>query len=66
MFVSAMCVSEKNHLKAFVAYCKSDKQGLKALREKNWADFATFYNGPKYFKYSYDTSIKANYEKLGH
>lgn len=61
-FVNAMYINEYEHLKAFIRYCMSRKiDGF--LREKNWAKFAEFYNGPGYKKNNYDTKLATAYRK---
>ena len=49
-FVQAMTTSEAAHMRAFVAFVKSDSAMAKALRDKNWAGFAKRYNGSGYKK----------------
>ncbi|WP_203141920.1 N-acetylmuramidase family protein [Marinobacter mangrovi] len=61
-FVKAMSKSEKNHLKALVNYIKSKPSVHKALKNKNWLEFALGYNGPN--QDDYDKEMKENYEKL--
>ncbi|MFC5708023.1 N-acetylmuramidase domain-containing protein [Aeromonas eucrenophila] len=58
-FVSALSVSEKNHLKAFVNFIKADNRLLKAIRAKDWLAFALVYNGPR--QKGYDKRMKDNY-----
>jgi LysM repeat protein len=62
-FAKAMSKSEREHLKAFVAYCKYNKLE-KALKEKDWKKIAQGYNGPQYYKNKYDEKIRVEYEKL--
>lgn len=62
-FVDAMKVSEDEHLKAFVKVIKA--WGLAPeLRVKDWAAFASQYNGSAYKKNKYDTKMAAAYEKF--
>lgn len=62
-FVDAMKVSEDEHLKAFVKVIKT--WGLAPeLRMKDWAAFASQYNGPAYRKNKYDTKMAVAYEKF--
>jgi hypothetical protein len=46
-FVLAMFDSEGQHLRAFIAFCKSLGLG-KALAQHDWEKFARSYNGPHY------------------
>jgi hypothetical protein len=61
-YVQAMCISEREHLKAFVNLISSDADKQKALIEKNWTTFARLYNGKNYKKNNYDKKIKVAYE----
>lgn len=61
-FVNALSCSEKNHLKAFVNFIKSDGRLAKAIVEKNWLAFAKAYNGPA--QQGYDSRMEANYNAL--
>lgn len=62
-FVDAMKVSEDEHLKAFVKVIKA--WGLAPeLKAKDWAAFASQYNGADYRKNKYDTKLAAAYEKF--
>jgi hypothetical protein len=67
-FVSAMCESEDNQLKAFINFLKSTKLNI-PLKEKNFAKFARGYNGPNYDKEpgrdnDYDTRLAKAYNKF--
>lgn len=62
-FAFAMSRAESEHLKAFVHFVGSDKAMLEALRKKNWAAFASRYNGPAYKKNKYDEKMKEEYER---
>ncbi len=61
-FVNALSCSEKNHLKAFVNFIKSDGRLAKAIVEKNWLAFAKAYNGPA--QKGYDRRMEAHYNAL--
>jgi len=63
-FVSAQMESERRQLDAFVAVVLANRTWLSAIRDKDWAAFARGYNGPKYRENSYDTKMKAAYERL--
>jgi hypothetical protein len=58
-----MCQSVQDQLRAFVAYIKSDPVGRRALQQKQWTDFARWYNGPEYWKKHYDKGLEHNYEQ---
>lgn len=62
--VIALSKSERAHLDAFIQFVGSDKVLKKALREKNWAEFARRYNGPKYQENKYDLKLEQEYTKL--
>lgn len=49
---------------AFVKFNLSNSKMRRALINKDWATFASVYNGPTYYRYNYDRRIKANYEKI--
>lgn len=59
-FVDAMCVSEREHLAAFVAYVRTRKLDG-ALRTRDWPAFAAAYNGPRYKDNHYDEKLVAAY-----
>lgn len=61
-FVAMMCESERKQLDALVKYI--EKNCLKAAREKDWKAIASAYNGPKYWKNSYDRQLKEKYDQL--
>ena len=55
---------ERSHLMAFVKFVKADHGMWKALKDKNWAEFARRYNGPAYAKNQYDTKLAAAYKSF--
>jgi N-acetylmuramidase len=59
-FVNAMFVSEGEHLKLFMAYCKG-KNIIRHMDKKNWKSFAEGFNG--LYQVGYDTRIAAAYLK---
>jgi len=64
-FVKAMSRSQKEQLKAFVAYIKYVNPSIKKhLANKDWAATAKAYNGPGYKKNNYDTKLEAAYKKI--
>jgi hypothetical protein len=62
-FVEEMKQSERNHLKAFVGFIKSNKTLHKALMVKDWETVARCYNGVNYAKNSYHLKMAENYKK---
>ena len=62
-FVVAMRESESNQLDAFVSFVQSHPNMVTALRNQDWASFASAYNGPGYRENSYDTKIADAYER---
>lgn len=59
-FVAAMAQSEQAQLKAFIAFVRS--AGLApSLRRRDWAGFATGYNGPGYAENDYDGKLAMAY-----
>jgi len=62
-FINAMYKSEREQLKAFMNFIKS--QGLvDELQRKDWAGFARGYNGKAYAINKYDKKLSAAYDKL--
>lgn len=57
--VAIMCESEKKQLDAVKLFIK--RNCLKEVQNKNWSGIAFAYNGPKYKKNKYDTSLKKHY-----
>lgn len=55
--------TEEGQLNIFVKFIQSDKRLVKALKEKDWTTFASIYNGPNYYKNSYDTRMKEAYNR---
>lgn len=64
-FMKSMCDSEGNQLDAFVRFIKADGELHKAMKEKNWAVFASEYNGPAYRDNLYDTKLATAYQRFG-
>jgi hypothetical protein len=55
--------SSEGQIKSFLNFVKSDHRKLKALLDKNWAEFARLYNGKAYKKNNYDVKLKSSYDK---
>ncbi|TDL99632.1 MAG: peptidoglycan-binding protein [Flavobacteriaceae bacterium] len=55
-FVNAMYKGEKEHLMAFCAFIKSQRL-QDELQRKDFAGFASVYNGPRFKKNKYDTKM---------
>lgn len=64
-FYTEMCISESSQLQIFVSFLlhKDNKSMLQALRNGNWAKFASLYNGPNYEDNDYDTKLLAAYRR---
>jgi hypothetical protein len=64
-YVQLMCRHERDQLEAFVRFVtKTLSHGrplVDLLRAKSWADFALFYNGPRYRENAYDDRLHAAY-----
>lgn len=61
-FVTDMKKSEGRQLQAFVSFIKANKMDGH-LKRKDWAKFASRYNGTGYKKNKYDTKLAAAYKK---
>jgi len=61
-FVFDISRSEKNQLKAFVSFIRSDNVLLRSIRNKDWLAFAKRYNGKK--QKGYDLRMRENYNAL--
>ncbi|UXY13811.1 N-acetylmuramidase family protein [Chitiniphilus purpureus] len=61
-FYDEMQESEGRHLEALVAYIRQVGLGG-ALRSKDWVEFSRRYNGPEYWKNSYDRKLAEAYKK---
>jgi hypothetical protein len=55
-FVKDMFLSEAQHLRAFLGFCRENNL-VRYLKTHNWAAFARGYNGPKYKDNAYDVKI---------
>lgn len=62
-FINAMYHSEGSQLLAFVNFIKNDRRMLAALKAKDWASFAKYYNGPNYAINKYDVKLANAYKK---
>ncbi len=56
--------SEANQLKGMLSFIKNNNQMFKALQSKDWAGFASLYNGSGYKEFKYDVRLKAAYDLL--
>ncbi len=63
-FVSAMKNSVADHLDAFVNLINSKHRLKVALQKKEWATFASIYNGPSYREHHYDKNIANAYAAI--
>ena len=62
-FVDAMKQSEGQQLQAFARFVKANKAMHAALQKKDWAKFASLYNGPAYKRHNYDSKLANAYER---
>lgn len=62
-FFDAMHESEGAQLDAFVRFIQADSRLIEALRNKDWASFARWFNGPAYAKNQYDTKLSTAYAR---
>ena len=62
-FFGAMHESEGAQLDAFVRFIQADSRLIEALRNKDWASFARWFNGPAYAKNQYDTKLSTAYAR---
>lgn len=53
--------SEYYQLKGMLNFIKSNKKLYKALKNKDWATFARYYNGKYYARFKYDTRLAEAY-----
>lgn len=53
--------SEYYQLKGMLNFIKSNKKLYRALKDKDWATFARYYNGKYYAKFNYDTRLAEAY-----
>ncbi|UOL47862.1 endolysin [Pseudomonas phage vB_Paer_PsCh] len=63
-FVNAQYASEGSQLNTFVRFIKTNPAIHKALKSKNWAEFARRYNGPDYKKNNYDVKLAEAYKSF--
>lgn len=61
--VAAMCRSEDQQLRAFVACLKANHLD-EPLRDRDWAAFARRYNGPSFVTNQYDAKLAAAFRRL--
>ena len=62
-YVSKMAKSEKDQLEAFEGFVKANSLADE-LQRKDWAGFASHYNGPNYAQNQYDQKMAAAYNRL--
>jgi hypothetical protein len=63
-FVDAMCTSEYEQLRLLSGFIQRKPRLWTAVKTKDWKAIALNYNGPGYKTFSYDTKLKAAYEKF--
>lgn len=54
---------EEHQLQAFCQFIRANARLLSAIRSKDWASFARWYNGPAYRQNRYDEKLAAAYER---
>lgn len=63
-FVNAMKASIHAQVRAFIAFVLADRRLVRALSNRQWATFASIYNGPAYKKNKYDDQMRSNYQRF--
>lgn len=65
-FMTKMCSGECGQLELLRRFIEKKASGklLTAVRAKDWAKVAYYYNGPDYKTYSYDKRLESAYKKL--
>jgi len=63
-FADTMALSEAAQLDAFVTFIETDPALHKALKARNWKQFARIYNGPNYAKNLYDVKLARAYAQF--
>ncbi|WP_312668976.1 N-acetylmuramidase domain-containing protein [Stutzerimonas nitrititolerans] len=63
-FADTMGLSEAAQLDAFVSFIEADPALHKALKARNWKQFARIYNGPAYAKNLYDVKLTRAYAEF--
>lgn len=56
-YVERMQQGERDHLDAFVRFIGKDRRLHDSLRDRDWARFARYYNGPAYARNHYDVKM---------
>ena len=56
--------SEFHQFEGMLRFIKNNSAMYKALKEKNWDEFAKRYNGPAYKDFHYDTKLSKTYASL--
>jgi N-acetylmuramidase-like protein len=62
-FAQSLSLSASNQLSAFLEFCKA-KGAHTYLATKDWAGFASHYNGPDYRVNHYDRNLAAAYQRF--
>jgi len=61
--VKAFAASEYNQVEAMVQFIKATPAMYTAMKKRDWATFAKYYNGPAYAKNNYDNKLAVAYAK---
>ena len=64
VFINAMCTSEYEQLRMLSGFIRKKSRLWTAVKTRDWEAIALNYNGPGYKTFSYDTKLKAAYEKF--
>jgi len=64
-YVTAMRTGVDAHLQAFVSFVAADARKVTALQSKDWAGFASLYNGLGYKQDGYDVALAKAYAANG-
>ncbi len=63
-FADTMALSEAAQLDAFISFIEADPALHKALKARNWKQFARIYNGPAFAKNLYDVKLARAYAQF--
>lgn len=62
-FVKYLKTGQEAHVETFLKFISSDPRKINALKNKDWATFASLYNGPAYAQNKYDIKLAEAYKK---
>lgn len=64
LFVKTMCSGEKGQVQLLAGFIQRNTKLHKAVKDKDWANIASNYNGPSYKDFSYDTKLAQAYNEI--